>query len=179
MKYIWEIKILYTKMMMRPVWWQCIWLFREEMYRRIQIIPGRKSTIIRYTTMMLWEWNVIRLRLFCRSGMKMVHSRERSVMERLRQMPQCRSGDRHPAKIHRRITKSSWKKTKEPGVDRERSIWINIWAKECVSEINWPMIWWRKSRRCFHSEHSLYICMWRTIQMERVTVLQIMDYIRR
>ena len=28
-------------------------------------------------TMILWEWNVIRLRLFCRSGMKMVHSRER------------------------------------------------------------------------------------------------------
>ena len=66
-----------------------------------------KSTIIRYTTMMLWEWNVIRLRLFCRSGMKMVHSRERSVMERLRQMPQCRSVDRHPANMHRRITKSS------------------------------------------------------------------------
>ena len=40
-------------------------------------------------------------------GMKMVHSRERSVMERLRQMPQCRSGDRHPANMHRRITKSS------------------------------------------------------------------------
>ena len=58
-------------------------------------------------TQMLWEWNVIRLRLFCRSGMKMVHSRERSVMERLRQMPQCRSVDRHPANMHRRITKSS------------------------------------------------------------------------
>ena len=50
---------------------------------------------------------IIRLRLFCRSGMKMVHSRERSVMERLRQMPQCRSVDRHPANMHRRITKSS------------------------------------------------------------------------
>ena len=68
---------------------------------------SRKSTIIRYMTMILWEWNVIRLRLFCRSGMKMVHSRERSVMERLRQMPQCRSVDRHPANMHRRITKSS------------------------------------------------------------------------
>lgn len=37
----------------------------------------------------------------------LVHSRERSVMERLRQMPQCRSVDRHPANMHRRITKSS------------------------------------------------------------------------
>ena len=45
--------------------------------------------------------------ILCRSGMKMVHSRERSVMERLRQMPQCRSVDRHPANMHRRITKSS------------------------------------------------------------------------
>ena len=32
--------------------------------------------------------------------MKMVHNRERSVMERLRQMPQCRSG----ADIQRKYT---------------------------------------------------------------------------